>query len=417
MDQNRDADTRQLEKSCATAQEIRCATALQLIAQLYHVQFIELTDRKVIDEVCEKYRLHPIQSYFNENVLDLTRQSIDEDTAYHIVGAFLVHFILFSVSGVPYLFGPFCTDVLSKTDANCILRQCSVQDLDPKHFLTYHGSLPLIKEIDAYKIVSTFIHTVNPEEADKDIRKISSENNPLYDDASDKSHRANHSALLEQRYAHEKKFMEDIISGNTRSAISNLKMLERDVSYLIRIDNTALEYEKIGAAITRTTVRLAAIQAGLPAYIIDKFSTENTLEIIRVKTSEEVHAAKETLVRNICKAIREIKENKFSARVQSTMYCLNHSYQNPISMSELSEDLNVSENRLVASFKKEVGITPNAYLTKIRMQHAAHLLISGNMSVNDVSIAVGISDANYFVKLFKKIYGETPTVYRNRHTT
>jgi YesN/AraC family two-component response regulator len=122
------------------------------------------------------------------------------------------------------------------------------------------------------------------------------------------------------------------------------------------------------------------------------------------------------MVRNFCRAIREIRENKYSARVQSTLYFLNHNYQNSISFSELSADLNVSENRLISSFKKEMGTTPNAYLTKIRMQNAAHLLINGSMSVSDVSNAVGISDSNYFVKLFKKEFGETPTVYRKRHT-
>jgi methylphosphotriester-DNA--protein-cysteine methyltransferase len=52
--------------------------------------------------------------------------------------------------------------------------------------------------------------------------------------------------------------------------------------------------------------------------------------------------------------------------------------------------------------RKEVGTTPNADLTKIRMQNGAHLLINGSMPVSDVSNAVGIIDSNYFVKPFKK---------------
>jgi AraC-like DNA-binding protein len=405
-----------IDKNSAAAQAIRCEAAMQLISQLYNVQLVEITSRKVTDEICEKYRLHPIQYYFNEKVLEMTSQSLDKDTLYHISDPFLVHIMLFSISCTPYIFGPFCSDILTETDASRIMRQCSIQDIGTKHFLTYRGAFPLIKEIDAYNIVTSFINTVSPEDGGKTTRRISSVTEPQDTDMADQARRANHSMLLEQRYTHEKKFMEDIISGNARSAINNLHNLQQDVSYLKRLDNTALEYERIGAAITRTTVRLAAVQAGLPALIIDKLSTENTLETIGAKSTEDILLAKEKMVRNFCKAIREIRENKYSARVQSTLYFLNHEYQKPINFSELSEELNVSENRLILSFKKEVGTTPNAYLTKIRMQNAAHLLINGSMSVSDVSNAVGIGDSNYFVKLFKKEFGETPTVYRKRHT-
>ncbi len=416
MDKNIDIEERQIEKNSATAQEIRCEASMRLIAQLYKVQFLELTSRKVTDEVCERYRLHPIQYYFNEKVLDMTRQYLDENTIYHISDAFLVHFIIFSVGGKAYMFGPFCTVILSETDANSILRQCSIQDFDTKHFLTYRGAFPLIKEIDVYNIVSSFIHVVSPDENDKTFRRISGENELQDTDKSDESQRSNYNVMLERRYTYEKKFMEDIINGNARFAINNLHNMEQDVSYLKRL-GTTLENERIGAAITRTTVRIAAMQSGLPALIIDKLSTENTIETQRAKSTEEILLAKEKMVRNFCKAIRKIRETKYSARVQSIMYYLNHNYVKPISFSELSKDLNVSENRLISSFKKEVGITPNAYLAKIRMQNAAYLLANGNMSVGDVSNAVGISDSNYFVKLFKKEFGETPTAYRRRKIT
>ncbi len=78
--------------------------------------------------------------------------------------------------------------------------------------------------------------------------------------------------------------------------------------------------------------------------------------------------------------------------------------------SELSEELNVSENRLILSFKKEVAPHQMPTLQKFGCRTPPILLINGSMSVSDVSNAVGIGDSNYFVKLFKKEFGETPTV-------
>lgn len=410
-----DAEDIQIEVNSKTAGEIRRWSAIQLIRQLYNVQFIELSSREVSDEVCEKYRLHPTQYYFNENILDLIRPYLQEDSVYHISDAFLIHFMIFTINSIPYLFGPFCTVVLTEVDAKGILRQCSAQDVDVKSFLTYRGAFPLLKETEACNIVSSFIHIVSPENSEKTIRRISGEHDIQDHDRPDEAKRENFGAILEQRYAHEKSFMEDIKSGSTWSAIKNLHHLEQDVSYLKRIGST-LESEKIGAAITRTTVRIAATQAGLPSLIIDKLSTENTIEIKGASSIEEIRLAKEKMVRNFCRMIREIRENKYSARVQSILYYLKHQYAERISLLELSKELNVSENRLIVSFRKEVGTTPNAYLTKIRMQNAASLLLSGSMTVGDVSNAVGISDSNYFVKLFKKEFGVTPTAYRKKHT-
>jgi YesN/AraC family two-component response regulator len=49
------------------------------------------------------------------------------------------------------------------------------------------------------------------------------------------------------------------------------------------------------------------------------------------------------------------------------------------------------------------------------MRIAAELLRKGQMAVGDISAAVGINDPNYFVKLFKKEFGETPSAFRKRH--
>lgn len=410
-----DLEENQIEANSTTVVEIRRLSAIQLIRQLYNVQFIELSSREISNEICEKYRLHATQYYFNEKILDMMWQNLEEDNIYHISDGFLVHFIIFRVNSIPYMFGPFCTVELTESEARRILRHCDLQDVDAKNFLNYRGTFPLIKETEASNIIFSFINHTCPDNNERTIRRITSEIYTQDGDILDETQHVNYGIMLEQRYAFEKQFMEAIITGNTWSAINNLHNLDQNVSYLKRIGN-AVESERIGAAITRTTVRIAAAQAGLPSLIIDKLSTENTVEIKNATNTGEILLAKDKMVRNFCKAIRKIRDNKYSARVQSILYYINHDYASPISFLDLSHDLNISENRLISSFKKEVGTTPNAYLTKIRMEKAAELLVGGRMTVGDVSHKIGISDSNYFVKLFKKEFGMTPTDYRKRRS-
>ena len=81
----------------------------------------------------------------------------------------------------------------------------------------------------------------------------------------------------------------------------------------------------------------------------------------------------------------------------------------------MADELSVSVDYLIKTFKKEMDTTPNAYLRDYRLKQAARLLSSTDRSVQEIASAVGIPDANYLIKLFKARYGETPTAYRKKY--
>ncbi len=46
---------------------------------------------------------------------------------------------------------------------------------------------------------------------------------------------------------------------------------------------------------------------------------------------------------------------------------------------------------------------------------AARRLAESDAPVSEIAAGVGILDANYFIKLFKKAYGQTPLAWRKDH--
>ena len=87
-----------------------------------------------------------------------------------------------------------------------------------------------------------------------------------------------------------------------------------------------------------------------------------------------------------------------------------------ITVSELAARCNLSESRFSHVFKEQMGISAVSYLSKIRIERAAELLESTDMSVCDVGLAVGFETQSYFCRFFKREVGVSPSEYRRRLT-
>lgn len=58
------------------------------------------------------------------------------------------------------------------------------------------------------------------------------------------------------------------------------------------------------------------------------------------------------------------------------------------------------------------GVTPTAFINRIRIEHAAHLLRADDLSIEQVADACGFDNKSYFYRLFQRQYGLTPRRYR-----
>jgi len=79
-------------------------------------------------------------------------------------------------------------------------------------------------------------------------------------------------------------------------------------------------------------------------------------------------------------------------------------------MAELAGYSAYYYNRL---FHETMGRTPVHYLNEVRMAEAKRLLVATRMSVKEIAFAAGFKQTGYFVTLFRKMHGMTPTKYRN----
>lgn len=80
----------------------------------------------------------------------------------------------------------------------------------------------------------------------------------------------------------------------------------------------------------------------------------------------------------------------------------------------MSRYVMMGENYISALFKKKTGHTLIHYLHGVRMEKAAVFLRETDLPVHEVGHRVGFPSDNYFIKIFKRWTGCTPSQYRHR---
>jgi transcriptional regulator GlxA family with amidase domain len=87
----------------------------------------------------------------------------------------------------------------------------------------------------------------------------------------------------------------------------------------------------------------------------------------------------------------------------------------PWTLGALADDVHLSRSQLVRPFSATVGMSPLAYLRKMRVERMARLLASTDLSVAAAARTVGWSDPNYASRCFHAAYGVSPSEFRHQH--
>ena len=107
------------------------------------------------------------------------------------------------------------------------------------------------------------------------------------------------------------------------------------------------------------------------------------------------------------------KGNESSCLTKSVRY-INEFYTTDIRITDLAQMEGVCMTSYNLAFKAQFGMPPTKYILKLRMEHAAELLSTTQMSVGEIGVTCGYLDINFFSRTFKSFFGVTPSYYRKQ---
>lgn len=113
----------------------------------------------------------------------------------------------------------------------------------------------------------------------------------------------------------------------------------------------------------------------------------------------------------------DIEVKAYSLHVKKAMDYSNVNYQSDISLTTLSEYLQVNKCYFCSLFKSETGKTFTQFLNELRVEKSKELLIKDDTSILDIALNVGFNSQNYYNIVFKKVTNQTPLEYRNGNSS
>ena len=118
------------------------------------------------------------------------------------------------------------------------------------------------------------------------------------------------------------------------------------------------------------------------------------------------------LYRNHPEAFPDRSQRNLSDAVLNAQRYINENFDRRVTLEEIARRNYISTHTMSVAFKDMVGIGFKEYLVQFRLAEAKKLLISTQLSIEEIAARVGYVNVNNFIRIFKDREQLTPLQYR-----
>lgn len=108
-----------------------------------------------------------------------------------------------------------------------------------------------------------------------------------------------------------------------------------------------------------------------------------------------------------------LRQQELSLRLKPVFEHLRERCDEKLSLTQAAALVHLSRPQFVRLFKQVAGMTYVRYVNHVRLSRAAEILRTTRRSIADIAAEVGFSDQSYFDRLFRRAFGQPPSVFRD----
>lgn len=107
--------------------------------------------------------------------------------------------------------------------------------------------------------------------------------------------------------------------------------------------------------------------------------------------------------------ISSVQETKHFVKLKPVLQYIEEHIGDHISAEQLADMIGMSPKYFYSYFKTNIGLTPQNYITRIKMNRAREYLIDRSLTVKEIAYQLGFSDPYTFSKVFKRFNRTSPS--------
>lgn len=115
--------------------------------------------------------------------------------------------------------------------------------------------------------------------------------------------------------------------------------------------------------------------------------------------------------KSLCNRLMD-KSKRPDMLIEVQKYINRHYFNEDLSISEIANNMEVSQTYLIRLFKRNLKMTFAEYLTNVRVKNAIILMRDPTLTLTEIAKLVGYNTQHYFCNVFKKHVGISPQDYR-----
>ena len=344
---------------------------------------------------------------------------VKTNTVYQLTDEYLCSYIFFRLPGlVPetaLLIGPFLSFEMERRQ---LMENCERLGISPRFYPqmeSYYANIPVIRDKGPlFAAVNAFGEILwGGDSAFRIVdinRELTGRSFPVDSRPDEQNNVLLRMQMMEQRYAYENEMMDIISKGMSHRAelmiagVSGMTIESRHSDPVRNMKNYCI--------ICNTLLRKAAERGGVHPLYLDEMSSDFARRIENILLLEQGQSLMADMIHDYCRLVRRYNMRDYSPMVQKAVACIEADFAGDLSLAGLAAMQNVNASYLSVQFRKETGKTLTEYIRDVRMDAAAYLLCNTRLQIQTVAQHCGISDVNYFSKVFKKHFGVVPRQFR-----
>ena len=107
-----------------------------------------------------------------------------------------------------------------------------------------------------------------------------------------------------------------------------------------------------------------------------------------------------------------LEDYKNKQKMQQAIEYIQKNYNKDLNMAVVSNYVSMNYSLFSLVFKEYTGMSFVNYVKELRVNEAKRLLINTDKKVNEISALIGYENEKHFMKVFKTLYGVSPSEYR-----